>query len=437
MFRRTNVILAAVSGGADSLALLLVLRELKQQFGFDVIASHFDHKLRDTSAADMERVRDICADLGVECFTGEGDVRDVAAAPAQLALRKRRGRCATSSSPSSPARSTRIVSRPATPPTTRRRPCSCAWCAAAASAESAACSPSPASPVRRPNGSFARSCPCDAPTRSAICAEAGIEPLADPSNADVSFARNRLRHETLPVLRALNPSVDAALLRLASSARELFADVERQSLGVQPVARLPVGSVFSLPAFAALPAEARTLVIEREAAFAKTSFEVNATRVENLDAAIAAGSGEAHFGESVVEVSCGRVRIGPPLGEAESFEPRVLNVPGITVAGPWRIAVSTDPPPPDAGALTAAIDASAIKGVLRARLVGRGDRIRYHGQARKVADVLSNAKVPRWERLGMVAAVDAEGVVALFGSNGVIADRATTTDALYITLRPA
>ncbi len=436
MFRRTNVVLAAVSGGADSLALLLVLRELKQQFGFDVIASHFDHKLRDTSAADMERVRDICADLDVECFTGEGDVRDAAA-------RQRSGIEET-------ARKMRyqFLSFVAGE---KHADCVATGHTADDQAETVLMRVVRGSGVRGIRGMLPVSGVPGAEAQRlvrpllsvrradtvAICAEAGIEPLADPSNADVSFARNRLRHETLPVLRALNPSVDAALLRLASSARELFADVERQSLGVQPVARLPVGSVFSLPAFAALPAEARTLVIEREAAFAKTSFEVNATRVENLDAAIAAGSGEAHFGESVVEVSCGRVRIGPPLGEAESFEPRVLNVPGITVAGPWRIAVSTDPPPPDAGALTAAIDASAIKGVLRARLVTRGDRIRYHGQARKVADVLSNAKVPRWERLGMVAAVDAEGVVALFGSNGVIADRATTTDALYITLRPA
>ena len=436
MFRRTNVILAAVSGGADSLALLLVLRELKQQFGFDVIASHFDHKLRDTSAADMERVRDICADLGVECLTGEGDVRDVAA-------RQRTGIEET-------ARKMRyqFLSFVAGE---KHADCVATGHTADDQAETVLMRVVRGSGVRGIRGMLPVSGVPGAEAQrlirpllavrrtetAAICAETGIEPVADPSNDDVSFARNRLRHETLPVLRALNPSVDAALLRLASSARELFADVERQSLGVQPVARLPVGSVFSLPAFAALPAEARTLVIEREAAFAKTSFEVNATRVENLDAAIAAGSGEAHFGESVVEVSCGRVRIGPPLGEAESFEPRVLNVPGITVAGPWRIAVSTDPPPPDAGALTAAIDASAIKGVLRARLVARGDRIRYHGQARKVADVLSNAKVPRWERLGMVAAVDAEGVVALFGSNGVIADRATTTDALYITLRPA
>jgi tRNA(Ile)-lysidine synthase len=34
----------------------------------------------------------------------------------------------------------------------------------------------------------------------ALCAELGVEPVADPTNADPRFRRNRVRHEVLPLL---------------------------------------------------------------------------------------------------------------------------------------------------------------------------------------------------------------------------------------------
>ena len=51
MFRRTKRVLAAVSGGPDSVALLLVLLELRERFGLTVQACHFDHQLRPDSRA--------------------------------------------------------------------------------------------------------------------------------------------------------------------------------------------------------------------------------------------------------------------------------------------------------------------------------------------------------------------------------------------------
>jgi tRNA(Ile)-lysidine synthetase-like protein len=54
-------VLAALSGGPDSTALLLWLREA----GVDVAAAHYDHALRAGSAADAEHVAALCAALGV------------------------------------------------------------------------------------------------------------------------------------------------------------------------------------------------------------------------------------------------------------------------------------------------------------------------------------------------------------------------------------
>lgn len=64
-------VLCAVSGGVDSMYLLCRLREL----GYDVIAAHFDHRLRGAeSERDARFVRDFCAENDIPCVLGGGDV---------------------------------------------------------------------------------------------------------------------------------------------------------------------------------------------------------------------------------------------------------------------------------------------------------------------------------------------------------------------------
>ena len=57
---------AAVSGGADSMALLLLLRQLQPRFGYTLSACHVNHGLRGQSAdRDEAFVRAECVRLGV------------------------------------------------------------------------------------------------------------------------------------------------------------------------------------------------------------------------------------------------------------------------------------------------------------------------------------------------------------------------------------
>ena len=54
----------------------------------------------------------------------------------------------------------------------------------------------------------------------AFCAECGIPYVTDETNEDITFTRNRIRYQVMPLLRELNPAVDEALLRLANHAGE-------------------------------------------------------------------------------------------------------------------------------------------------------------------------------------------------------------------------
>ncbi len=61
-------------------------------------------------------------------------------------------------------------------------------------------------------------------TTGAACAELGLEPWQDPHNSDFRYARARVRHQVMPVLEAaLGPGVAQALARTAG---QLRADAE-------------------------------------------------------------------------------------------------------------------------------------------------------------------------------------------------------------------
>ncbi|MCC7362740.1 MAG: tRNA lysidine(34) synthetase TilS [Dehalococcoidia bacterium] len=411
LFRRARLVMVAVSGGPDSVACLLILNELRARFGYDIIVAHFDHQLRPDSVADLQWVSDLASRLELPFLSGEGDVAGVARqqkASLEDTARKMRyqflGFVAAE----------------------KRVDCIATGHTADDQAETVLMRVLRGSGVRGIRGMLP-SAPVPGATAQrlvrpllpltreetrAICAGAGIEPLQDASNDDVTLARNRVRHELLPHLEDVNPSVRGSLIGLAESARQVFAGIERQSHTVQPELRGPVGAIFQARALAALPNEALTLVLDREAAFYHLQPEVNRTRVNDLRDVLAAGSGIVSFGDAAIQVSSGRARIGPVM-EAEPFEGKVLNVPGVTIAGPWRVEVSTSPLEAAEHAPVAAIDTSAQKGALRLRALAPGDRMTYHRIDRKVADVFANAKVPAWERIGAVAIADSARVHAV------------------------
>ncbi len=63
---RGETLLLALSGGADSVALLDALALLRRPRGFRLVAAHLDHGLRRDSAEDAAFCRRLCADLEVD-----------------------------------------------------------------------------------------------------------------------------------------------------------------------------------------------------------------------------------------------------------------------------------------------------------------------------------------------------------------------------------
>jgi tRNA(Ile)-lysidine synthase len=76
-----ETIVVAVSGGADSTALLLAIEELKthHQLYTGVCVAHLDHRLRKSSSKDAKWVADLAARLGFRSVIGRAKVLDDAA----------------------------------------------------------------------------------------------------------------------------------------------------------------------------------------------------------------------------------------------------------------------------------------------------------------------------------------------------------------------
>src|SRR5215831_15721184 len=67
-------ITVAVSGGADSVALLCVLLDLRQNLGAVLAVAHFNHKIRGAEAeADEQFVHDLARRFELEFHSGSGD----------------------------------------------------------------------------------------------------------------------------------------------------------------------------------------------------------------------------------------------------------------------------------------------------------------------------------------------------------------------------
>src|SRR2546428_10405329 len=80
LLRPDTPVVAAVSGGADSVALLHLLADLRHEYALVLRVAHLNHRLRPDAGADAEFVRQTATNLGIPITVEEVDVSARAAA---------------------------------------------------------------------------------------------------------------------------------------------------------------------------------------------------------------------------------------------------------------------------------------------------------------------------------------------------------------------
>lgn len=209
-FRLPCHVLVAVSGGADSMALLHTLLSFSEE-GIRVSAVHIHHGLRGENAdRDEQFVRDYCQNNDVKLLVYHENVAEYAAIH-KLSLEEAGRRI----------RYKRFEEA--------RTQLEADWIATAHTASDRAettlmriirgTGTDGLLGIPEIRGHICR--PLLGCTRLEVeeyCAQCHIAYVNDETNTDMTFMRNRIRHQVLPMLKEINPSVEEALLRLSEQA---------------------------------------------------------------------------------------------------------------------------------------------------------------------------------------------------------------------------
>ena len=378
---RPGPLVLAVSGGADSTALSLLIAELREEFGLVLHVAHFDHRARPrAAAADAAFVAELANHIGATLRVGRAEVAPKNEDDARNARYDFLRRVARDLGATAIATGHTRDDQAETVLLHLTRGSGLAGLAGMRPERDG---------IVRPLLAIGRS------DTVAVCAAAGIEPREDLTNRSLRFARNRIRLRVLPELAKLNPEVNSAIARLADAAAAVSdATADHVEAAVDTAESDDALALDRLPTKSDARADALALWWAR-----RTGQRLAARHRSALSALAASTNGSRSLdlpgGRALREYTT--LRIAPrEQGTATRDKKSLRNGPITLERGAtadwhgWRIARDVN------------IEGASQVGLIEADRVGvRGRRPgdRMNGpRGAKVQDVFTDAKVPARER---------------------------------------
>ncbi|PLY01095.1 MAG: tRNA lysidine(34) synthetase TilS [Desulfuromonas sp.] len=406
-------LLVAVSGGADSMALLHLLAELAPAYPFSLAVAHLDHQLRPESAADAGFVANVCHQLQLELFQESVDVR-------QLATTRKTG--------------IEVAGRQARRSFFERlaRQQKCAKIVLAHHGDDQA----ETILFRLLRGSGLSGL-----AAMRLKADRYLRPLLgfradelreylqqrnlswrdDSSNDDIAFTRNRIRHQLMPQLAEYNPNLVDALNRLAGQAadeEDYWARLSRTLLDEHGESA-DDGCIFPIAVLESISrAERRRLLRAFLRQVHNDLSGLEAGHIDQIEALISGSRPQADLDLPGLWVGrrYGRLLCSQSRPEVEAFE---LSVPGpgdyaLPSGDLLRVSINGQG---EEDHRTVLFPASALRFPLVVRSPRPGDRFQPSGMegTRLVKDYFIDAKVEREERLKTPVVCTGEEIIWLAG----------------------
>ncbi len=423
MLSAGDKVVAAVSGGADSTALLVSLLEFSKELGLTLSVAHVNHMLRgDEADRDAEHTKRLAERFGLKFYLHEADVKKVAEKKAlsiQEAGREVRDNFFRSLLEETGAQ------KVATGHT------------ASDNAETflmrliTGSGPQGLSGIPPVNPPYIR--PLIEVTRSDVekyLEEKKIDWVTDSSNLEDKYLRNRIRYEIIPSLREINPEVEKSLIRATSEFRNLFdimrsevdsfldCHVRGNTLDIEGLRRLPAG----------LQSEIIKEIIYRTS---KKPIRITSLHIDSVMNLI----GGASTGEKSVNLPSGLVarrnynvlsiaeETIPEKFPAEKFEisiPKSIRIPS------WNLIITVDIEPgpikkSTGKGKTAHFDLNKIKGPLTLRTRIEGDLFYPTGGKggstglKKLTDFFIDSKIPRNKRDEIPILLSGDNIIWVVG----------------------
>ena len=391
-----DTVICAVSGGADSVAMLFALYLLREKLGITLEAAHFNHNLRgEESLRDETFVRELCARYEIPLHVASGEIHpgkkglEAAARDARYAfLESLPGKIATAHTADDNAetilmhlvRGTGLKGLGGIAPQ---------------------------------RGKLIR--PMLGITRREVedfLAEWHLPYVEDSTNETDAFLRNRLRHHVMPLLAAENPRIAENLSQMALRLREDEACLSQLSR----YETLP-----EVETLRTLPSAVRSRMLER---FLKENGvrepeDVHIAQAEALVFSDSPSASAAFPGGVTLSRQYGHLTANPT---GEAFTPVTLTCPGSAEAAGIRI--SCEP----AGELAQSENLLTVcpVGKISIRPRQTGDKIRLSGGSKSLKKLFIDRKIPAADRGRIPVVCDETGILGVY-SIGVNLERAAQT----------
>lgn len=396
MLQKGDRVVCAVSGGADSVALLFAMYLLKEKLDITLEAAHFNHHLRgEESNRDAEFVQQLCDRYDIPLHMGEGRVLpgkkglEAAARDARYGfLRTLPGKIATAHTADDNAetvlmhliRGTGLKGLGGIAPVQDR--------------------------IIRPMLQVTRQDVED------FLQAWSLRHIEDSSNESDAFLRNRIRHHVMPLLRLENPRLAENLSQMALRLREDEILLSQQA------------SFETLPTVESLKQMPNPILNRTLENFLKKS---GVQEPENAHIAMARAlvysrnpSAKASFpGGVTISRVYDRLVVQKPEAAPETVE---LSCPGMAEFGNWRVFCEPS--------LEIVNTADTITVIPQGKMIlcsrQSGDSIRLKSGSRSLKKWMIDRKIPAAERDGIPVLRDEIGILGVPGM-GVHLDRKTET----------
>ena len=382
MVKPRDTVICAVSGGADSMALLWGMYLLKEKLGIHLQAAHFNHQLRgEESDSDAEFVRKFCDFHDIPLHLGAGDVvpgpkgLEAAARDARYAyLRSLNGTIATAHT-------------------------------ADDNAETVLLHLLRGSGLRGLGGVTPKSDRLIRPmldvTRTQVeefLSENYIRHMEDSSNHGDAYLRNRLRHHVMPLLRRENPSIATGL---SAAAQRIRADAELLDQLASDLDPRDVSALREAPG----PLRRRAL----ERFLRENGFpEPSASHLEQAEAVVFSTNPSARV--TLGGVTLRRNYDALTVEREQIVLPtRVLPMEGLTLLPEIGMAVRTTKVDGPGEHVICPV------GEMVVRSRRSGDSLTTKGGTKPLKKRFIDRKIPQWERPAVPVIADDQGVLAVYG----------------------
>ncbi len=420
MFDRQTRVLAAVSGGADSIALLHLLKRLSAPLEIELYVAHLNHQLRGEEAdQDAESVRELCLSWGLSLKIGCRDIR---------AIRKRRH---LSTQEAAREERYRFLSEAADEVGAHRiavghhrddraetvllhiiRGCGISGLTGI---------PPVSGMVVRPLIEIGRSEIAD------YCRENHLFYRQDSSNTNLRYRRNHLRSELIPFIQSYyNPQLPKSLLRLADLAGdddEALNAVTAQCMDTLVIRNTKDRLEIDTAALLKQPRAVQRRAVRRAIDRVRDSLEdIPFSLVERALDALKRGE------KLGVNLPGGRVRLSSQAGRFVVFREadpvsilpvaQELEVPGHLRVEALNVEIwaSASPMETTGSDLMVKVSASAVRPPMVVRNWRAGDILTTsNGHHRKLQDVFTDKKVEREKRHRIPIIADVDGIVWVVG----------------------